>query len=193
MICRHVCRSWNELIEDIIRVKRLEEKIQENWYRGDPNFEGTSFNIHPSQSLSNLLFTDQGISLISEMSQVTVVDVSFDSLWILKTEGIISGQATEDIIIIERFGYDNDCNTLEIWNRISKNRIGNIELEDPNKSGVYKCYKSTVESLFTAKSRLNFLQSRLVLEKRKLLRKSATTLHTYNPYNPLIHLIGMFY
>ena len=178
MICRHVCKSWNELIEDIIKVRKLEEKIQENWYRGDPNFEGTSFNIHASQSLSNLLFIGKGISLISGMSQVTVVDES--DIWILKTEGIISGQATEDIIIIERLNYDKECNTLEIWNRISKNRIGNIELEDPNKSGVYKCYKSTV--FIYSKIKAQFSSVEVSTREEKIVEKISYYTPHFNPY-----------
>ena len=121
------------------KVHKFEEIIEENWwYHGDPRIEETFIKI-PREG--KFLFTGHGVTLISEMSHVRVVDMSVDNIWILKTEGIVSGQATEDIIVIERFNYHKDSNTLEVWSRINRNRIGNIELETEMRTGVYKCWK----------------------------------------------------
>ena len=155
-ICQNVCQSWNTLIEYMKKVHKFEEIIEENlWYHGDPRIEETFIKI-PREG--KFLFTGHGVTLISEMSHVRVVDMSVDNIWILKTEGIVSGQATEDIIVIERFNYHKDSNTLEIWSRINRNRIGNIELETEMRTGVYKCWKSRVMVFNKIKAQFTYVK-----------------------------------
>merc|ERR1712242_52143 len=57
-------------------------------------------------------------------------------------DAIVSGQSTEDIIVIETSGHRK--NALEIWNRKSRSPLSRIELEDQKSRGIYRCFGSTV-------------------------------------------------
>ena len=135
-----VCKRWNTIIEEVIKVRR--RKI-----------ERSLINISND---SRLLFTGNGISLISRKSRVYVVEDN--TSWILKIndqsalvslgamtksqDAIVSGQSTEDIIVIETSGHRK--NALEIWNRKSRSPLSRIELEDQKSRGIYRCFGSTV-------------------------------------------------
>ena len=130
---------------------------------------------------SRLLFTGNGVSLISsslepELPHVNVVDE--DSSWILKANAdvntIVSGQVTEEIIVIETSSnghkssssssssssIGNTNNALEIWNRTSRSLITRIELEDKKSAGVYKCFRSRIMIYNKVRDQFTFVDIR---------------------------------
>ena len=146
--CKDVCHRWSDLI-----ITRIEEKIEQNWNHTDPRIEHLKLIPPLFSPDTRFLFTGKGASLIyctqcTEMYTPHInVYEGWEFYWILTVNEqaeVVSGQATEDIIVIETSLNEETNNTLEIWNRISKTLITRIELEDDKRAGVYKCYQSNV-------------------------------------------------
>ena len=140
--CKDVCHRWKELI-----ITRIEDKIEQKWNNRGPRME-IRWVFQPLFSPdTRVLFSGSGALLISEMHTTHVNVYEGNIYWILKVNEqaeIVSGQATEDIIVIETSLNEDTNNTLEIWNRISRTLITEIELEDDKRAGAYKCYESNV-------------------------------------------------
>ena len=67
--CKDVCSSWNEIITKMIQNRKIEDKITTNLFTKDARIEITLVDIGHD---SRILFTGNGITLISEQSHVNV-------------------------------------------------------------------------------------------------------------------------